>query len=128
MKIKSKRIIQCEENVYDITVPEHHNFLLEAGIFAHNCDHPQEVIGGWCQANAESTVPGSKDTADACAQLIYSAFTTPIQVSMEDIADSIHKVHESAITTQVKPAYYNVSKRMMSDRDAMKKALALFGR
>lgn len=128
MKIKSKRIIQCKEAVYDITVPDYHNFLLEQGIFVHNCDHPAEVIGGWCNANAESTVPGSKDSGDAVAQVTYSAFVTPIKTSIHDIATSIQQAHESSITTQVKPAYYNVGKRVMSDREAMKKALAMFGK
>ena len=66
MKIKFKKIIQTEESVYDITVQETHNFLLESGVFAHNCDHPQEVNSGWCPENAGKTVPGSKDVSDAC--------------------------------------------------------------
>lgn len=91
-------------------------------------DHPQEVIGGWCTENKGITVPGSKDSSDACAQLIYSAFTTPIHVSIGNIADSIHQSHQSSITSQVKPMYFNTGRKPMSDREAMKKAMAMFGR
>ena len=99
MKIKKIETIEVDnEDVYDITVPEHHNFLVEPGIFAHNC-----------------------------AQLIYSAFTNPIQTNIMDVANSINKAH-SSITSQVRPMQYNLPKRQMSDREAMKKALAMFGR
>ena len=90
-------------------------------------DHPNEVIGGWCTENFGITVPGSKDMSDACAQLIYSAFTNPIQTNLMDVANSINKAH-SSITSQVRPMQYNLPKRQMSDREAMKKALAMFGR
>ena len=116
------------EAVYDITVPKYHNFLIEQGIFAHNCDHPTEVIGGWCTQNFGETVPGSKDSSDAVAQVVYSAFVTPITANIHDIASSINQAHESTITTQVKPAYFNTSKHVMSDREAMKKALAMFNK
>lgn len=128
MKIKSKRIVKCSEPVYDMTVPECHNFLISQGIFVHNCDHPQEVIGGWNRENKELTVPGSKDCSDACAQLIYSAFITPIHVSLDNIADSVNQYHRSSITSQVKPTYFNTGKRPMSDREAMRKAMAMFNR
>ena len=72
-------------------------------------------------------MPGSKDLSDACAQLIYSAFTNPIQTNIMDVANSINKAH-SSITSQVRPMQYNLPKRQMSDREAMKKALAMFGR
>ena len=35
-KIISKRILLEREDVYDITVDKHHNFLLDAGVFVHN--------------------------------------------------------------------------------------------
>ena len=125
MKIKSKKVLICEEDVYDITVPEYHNFLIEQGVFAHNCDHPQSVIGGWCQAYAELTVPGSKDVADACCQVVYSAFSNPIQTNLMELAQSMQ---QRSITqnNMVKPAYYNVAKRPMSQQEAMRKAYAMF--
>lgn len=125
MKIKSKKIIRTSEPVYDITVPDTHNFLLEAGLFAHNCDHPQKVIGGWCPENAGVTVEGSKDISDAITQIIYSAFTNPIQTNIMDIANAINKT-QSSITQQVRPMYYNTPKRQMSEYEAMKKTLQLF--
>lgn len=94
----------------------------------HKIDHPVEVIGGWCTQNFGETVPGSKDSSDAVAQIVYSAFTTPVTANIHDIASSINKAHESSITTQVKPAYFNTGKRVMSDREAMKKALAMFNK
>lgn len=100
MKIKKIESIEVDnEEVYDMTVPIYHNFLTGAGIFVHNC-----------------------------AQLIYSAFTTPIHVSINDIASSVNQYHQSSITTQVKPMYFNTGRKPMSDRDAMKKALAMFNR
>lgn len=126
MKIKSKKHIKVTEDVYDITVPETHNFLLEAGVFTHNCDHPQTVIGGWCPENAGVTVPGSKDVSDAVTQIVYSAFTNPVQTNIMDVANAINKQMKSSITSQARPMYYNMPKRQMSEYDAMKKALALF--
>ena len=35
-KIKSKKILPERQDVYDITVEEHHNFLLDVGVFVHN--------------------------------------------------------------------------------------------
>lgn len=90
------------------------------------CDHPQKVIGGWCSENADMTVEGSKDTSDACCAMIYSAFTNPIQTNIMDIANAINKQIPSSITAQVRPAYYNVSKRPLSEHEAMKKALGMF--
>lgn len=37
-KVVSNELINITEEVYDITVPEYHNFLLDAGVFVHNCD------------------------------------------------------------------------------------------
>lgn len=37
MKIKRIKKIQKETEVYDLTVPELHNFVLESGIVVHNC-------------------------------------------------------------------------------------------
>ena len=125
MKIKSKKIIQTEESVYDITVPETHNFLLESGAFAHNCDHPQSVNGGWCQENGEKECAGSKDCSDAVTQVIYKIFTNPIQTNIMDLANSIHK-SQGTLTTQAKPLMYNTPKRMMSQRQMTQKALSLF--
>lgn len=125
MKIKSKKIIQTEESVYDITVPETHNFLLESGVFAHNCDHPQEVNSGWCPENAGKTVPGSKDCSDAVAACVYKIFTNPIQTNIMDLANSIHKA-QGTLTTQAKPLMYNTPKRMMSQRQMVQKAMSLF--
>ena len=125
MKIKFKKIIQTEESVYDITVPETHNFLLESGVFAHNCDHPQEVTSGWCPENAGKTVPGSKDVSDAVTQVIYKIFTNPIQTNIMDLANSIHKA-QGTLTTQAKPLMYNTPKRMMSQRQMVQKAMSLF--
>ena len=115
-----------QEPVYDITVPEHHNFLIEQGIFAHNCDHPQEVIGGWTEENAGETIQGSKDVSDSCCQIIYSAFTNPIQTNIMDLAGAINKQTEHSVTAQVKPLYYNTPKRRPSEYEAMKKAMELF--
>lgn len=36
-KIISKRLVEEEVDVYDLTVEEHHNFALESGVFVHNC-------------------------------------------------------------------------------------------
>lgn len=50
-KVASVRIIDCEPTpVYDITVDEHHNFALSAGVFVHN----------------------SKDVSDATACSLYN--------------------------------------------------------
>lgn len=91
----------------------------------HKVDHPQTVIGGWCQANAELTVPGSKDVADACCQVVYSAFSNPIQTNLMELAQSMQ---QRSITqnSMVKPAYYNVAKKPMSQQEAMRKAYAMF--
>lgn len=99
MKIKKIEQINVEqEDVYDLTVPEHHNFLVEPEVFVHNC-----------------------------AQVVYSAFANPIQANILDISESINNARQSSITSEVKPAYYNTRKRVMSDRQAMKKALEIFG-
>ena len=86
-------------------------------------DHPKEVTSGWCQENFGKVVPGSKDTADACCQVIYSIFTNPIQTNIMDVANAIQK---SSITKQVAPAVYNIPKKPMSQAEAMKRAMALF--
>lgn len=98
MKIKRKTKIELTEPipVYDITVPETHNFLLEAGVFVHNC-----------------------------CQVIYKIFSNPIQTNIMDLARSI-KNSQGTITTQAKPLMYNTPKRMMSQHEAMKKAMELF--
>lgn len=127
MKIKSKKIIKVLEPVYDITVPETHNFLLESGVFAHNCDHPKEVNSGWCPENEGKVVAGSKDVSDAVCQCIYKIFTNPVQTNIMDLARSIQQ-SQGTITTQAKPLMYNTPKRMMSQREAMKKAYELFNR
>lgn len=88
-------------------------------------DHPQKVIGGWCPENVGESVEGSKDISDAITQIIYSAFTNPIQTNIMDIANAINKT-QSSITQQVRPMYYNTPKRQMSEYEAMKKALQLF--
>jgi ribonucleoside-triphosphate reductase len=36
-KIKKITKLTTKEDVYDITVEEHHNFALESGVFVHNC-------------------------------------------------------------------------------------------
>ena len=99
MKIKRiKRVnLESSQAVYDITVPEHHNFLLDAGVFVHNC-----------------------------CQIVYSAFTNPVQTNIMDVANAINKQMKSSITSQARPMYYNMPRRQMSEYDAMKKALALF--
>ena len=89
-------------------------------------DHPQTVIGGWCPENAGVTVPGSKDVSDAVVQIVYSAFTNPVQTNIMDVANAINKQMKSSITSQARPMYYNMPRRQMSEYDAMKKALALF--
>jgi hypothetical protein len=33
------------EDVYDLTVDEHHNFAIEGGVFVHNCDPVQGITG-----------------------------------------------------------------------------------
>ena len=43
-KISSIEYLNESELVYDITVPETHNFLLDCGIFVHNCDDFHGVI------------------------------------------------------------------------------------
>jgi hypothetical protein len=88
-------------------------------------DHPMEVTDGWCAENRGKVVAGSKDTSDACAQVVYSIFSNPVQTNIMDIANSIKK-YQGNITQQVKPAYYNVPKRPMSSTEAMKKALQMF--
>lgn len=37
-KVSKIEYLDTIEDVYDITVPETHNFLLDAGVFVHNCD------------------------------------------------------------------------------------------
>lgn len=99
MRIKRVKRISLEsaQAVYDITVPKYHNFLLDAGVFVHNC----------------------------CA-MVYSCFTNPVQTNIIDVANAINKQMQSSITSQAKPMYYNLPKRPMNEYDAMKKALALF--
>lgn len=48
MRIKSKRIIDLEEEVpvYDITVPKTHNFVLANGIVVHNSKDIMDGIVG----------------------------------------------------------------------------------
>lgn len=88
-------------------------------------DHPMEVTSGWCQENEGMVVPGSKDQSDAVAQVVYSIFTNPIQTNIMDIASSIQR-SQGSITTQIKPSYYNVPKKPMSQQEAMRKAYAMF--
>lgn len=102
MKIKKIKKILLEEPVpvYDITVPETHNFLLKSNIFVHNCTH-----------------------------IVYSAFTHPVQTNIMDLASSITKVERVALNgQQIKPAYYNSGKRVMSQRDATALAMKMFNR
>ena len=90
-------------------------------------DHPQTVIGGWNSSNQGDTVPGSKDTADACCQIIYSIFSNPIQTNLSELATAMDK-SKTSITSQqpIMPAQFNTGKRPMSQYEAMKKAYALF--
>ncbi len=37
-KVKSVRVFDTFEDVYDITVDKYHNFALSSGVFVHNCD------------------------------------------------------------------------------------------
>ena len=90
-------------------------------------DHPNEVNSGWCPENEGKVVSGSKDLADASCQVIYKIFTNPVQTNIMDLANSI-KRNQGTITTQAKPLMYNVPKRMMSQREAMKKAYELFSK
>lgn len=60
-KVYNHKIISIEytgekEEVYDITVPETHNFLLDAGIFVHNCDDFHAGILHLLQENGYDTV------------------------------------------------------------------------
>lgn len=128
MKIKSKKIIKVEEPVYDITVPEHHNFLLDAGIFVHNCDHPQTVIGGWKKEDAGKTMDGSKDVADATCACIYKAFSSPVQTNIIEIANAIDNSRAMQMTSQAKPLRYNVPKQRMTQRQAVQMAMKLFNK
>lgn len=98
MRIKKIKEVLLEEPVpvYDITVPETHNFLLKSNIFVHNC-----------------------------CQVIYKIFTNPIQTNIMDLANSIHKA-QGTLTTQAKPLMYNTPKRMMSQRQMVQKAMSLF--
>lgn len=98
--------------------------LLDDG---QKCDHPDTVIGGWCPENEGKTVPGSKDLADACAQLVYKAFTTPVQTNIMDIASSITK-QKMPIENNLKPYYYNLPKKPMSQHKAAQMALSMFTR
>lgn len=93
------------------------------------CDHPDKVIGGWDTSNAGITVPGSKDLSDACTHIVYSAFTHPVQTNIMDLASSITKVERVTPNgQQIKPAYYNSGKRVMSQRDATALAMKMFNR
>ena len=98
VKIKKIKKILLDKpvSVYDITVPETHNFLLKSNIFVHNC-----------------------------CQVIYKIFTNPVQTNIMDLANSIHK-SQGTLTTQAKPLMYNTPKRTMSQRQMMQKALSLF--
>lgn len=65
-KVVSVRVITCDPTpVYDITVDDHHNFALSAGVFVHN----------------------SKDIADAAACVVYQCATsmTGILINSEDM-------------------------------------------
>jgi len=42
-----------EEKMYDVTVPKYKNFLLDAGVFVHNCADP--VIGGSVETYADES-------------------------------------------------------------------------
>lgn len=51
-------------------------------------DHPQEVIGGWCDDNRESTLPGSKDCSDACLLGNTEIYTKEYgYIAIEDLAN-----------------------------------------
>ena len=103
MKIKKIKEILLEEpvSVYDITVPETHNFLLKSNIFVHNC-----------------------------CQVIYKIFSNPIQTSITDLANAMQKtvpnMTQGTLTTQARPVSYTSPRRMMSDREAIQKAMQLF--
>lgn len=88
-------------------------------------DHPNEVNSGWCSENEGKVTAGSKDVSDAVCQCIYKIFTNPVQTNIMDLARSIQQ-SQGTITTQAKPFMYNTPKRMMSQREAMKKAYELF--
>lgn len=90
-------------------------------------DHPMEVIGGWDKSNAGITVPGSKDTSDAVCQLIYKAFTTPIQTNLSEIASSITQQRTQEMKDSL-PSYYNVPKKIMSQKQAMQMAAKMFSK
>lgn len=90
-------------------------------------DHPSEVIGGWEKGDEDKVFPGSKDTSDAVCQIVYSAFVNPVQTNIMDVADAINK-HSLTQNSMVRPSYYNVPKKPMSQQEAMRKAIALFSK
>lgn len=74
-KVVSVRVISCEPTpVYDITVDDHHNFALSAGVFVHN----------------------SKDIADAAACSIYNCTLnmTGLLIPSEDMQRATEGVRD----------------------------------
>lgn len=72
----------------------------------HKIDHPMEVIGGWCQQNAEETVPGSKDSSDACLRSSTKVWTKEYgMLSIKDLAD---KGKDNMFTVLAKDSYGNI--------------------
>ena len=43
-------IIEKTEDVFDITVPEFHNFAIDCGIFVHNCNGTKDIADAVCGA------------------------------------------------------------------------------
>ena len=49
-KIKQIEYIEKTEDVFDITVPEFHNFAIDCGIFVHNCNGTKDIADAVCGA------------------------------------------------------------------------------
>ena len=113
--IKIEKLNTTEE-VYDITVPETHNFLLDAGVFVHNCDDYHSVAyhilheNGYNVASITiATNPASdshtmviyRDT-DGCLVLVnYSVLRKyDKDKTVQDVIDDYNRIYK------YKPEYY----------------------
>jgi intein/homing endonuclease len=68
-------LIDCDESVYDLTVPVHHNFALAAGVFVHNSKDVSDCICGvYTNAISEGNV------GDAAGRGSNPSLYTPLDI------------------------------------------------
>lgn len=97
-KVVKVEYIENADKVYDITVPDWHNFVAEE-VFVHNCDHPDVL--DFIEAKKDQTQLTNFNLSVACTDIFMNA------VVKDTTYDLIHPCTKEVVNTLSAKEVYN---------------------